>query len=191
MNTKNHIKTPNQDTIRGLGKLGWTESGKVHNNIKKLTATFTNDEMKTKGKKDTVICSVCNCKIKTNNTSKIPNHAAKHKWRFRGIVSNICPGSTSKQLNPNVTNVTSVFNYGKFFSGEQYIVDCSRTVLNELLHLDGLVTLTFEKADVTTYYCNDGSVYNMTKVVLYFKEIDTPVPDIPALTTFVIPVKEF
>lgn len=47
MSNKNNIKTPaaGQDTIRGLGKLGWTEGGKMHSTVKKLMSSF-DDEVK-------------------------------------------------------------------------------------------------------------------------------------------------
>lgn len=93
MPQKNHMKTPppEQETLRGTGKLGWTESGKMHSNAKKLTASFSNDEVKpgpSKNKK-TIKCPGCGRNFKSNS-GKLPEHKGRWYHYYINGSSNIC-----------------------------------------------------------------------------------------------------
>lgn len=84
MRTKNHIKADNDD-LRGIGKLDWTESSKMHSTIKKLESTFDNDEgvlpLSKKTNKITVTCPLCKSKFKTNS-GKLPKHKTPYGLDF-------------------------------------------------------------------------------------------------------------
>ena len=76
MRTKNHIKAPKNDTLRGVGKLGWTESSAVHSTVKRLVSTFEpNDTFKgvAKAKKIKVTCPQCGANF-SNREGKVKPH---------------------------------------------------------------------------------------------------------------------
>lgn len=78
MRTKNHIKAKN-NSLRGIGKLGWTEGGIVFNTIKRLVATFPDKDQKSSGSfKTRVKCPGCGRKFNLNNPNHIPDH--KPRW---------------------------------------------------------------------------------------------------------------
>lgn len=60
MREKNHVKSSN-NSLRGIGKLGWTEFGKMASTVRRLESTF--EEKTTYGnkkkKKEKVRCSKC------------------------------------------------------------------------------------------------------------------------------------
>lgn len=79
MKKKNSIKIPkNHETLRGIGKLDYTERGKLCSTLKRLESTFNDYELrKTPSKKKTVKCPGCGKKFKTNS-GKIPEHKIRY-----------------------------------------------------------------------------------------------------------------
>lgn len=76
MRTKNHIKAPQNDTLRGTGKLGWSESSAVHSTVKRLVSTFDpGDTFKriAKAKKIKVTCPQCGANF-SNREGKVRAH---------------------------------------------------------------------------------------------------------------------
>lgn len=101
MKSKNHIKAKNE-SLRGIGKLGWTESGILHTTMKKLSATFDNEESVTpaKGfKKPKLKCPHC----KRRFVGKIP---AKHKnyWGYEICKPHPFHPSIEKELSETEIN---------------------------------------------------------------------------------------
>lgn len=87
MKQKNSIKTPGveQNTLRGTGKLDWTPSGKMHSTKARLQSTFSDEPVKSPGKKDKVKCPGCGQKFKSN-TGKVPKHKLSG-WRAWGATT--------------------------------------------------------------------------------------------------------
>lgn len=73
------------DSLRGIGKLGWTERGKLYSLLRSLTYSFSDADKgisaPSKIKKAVVVCPGCGKKFKTNNPSKIPQHKPRF-WSF-------------------------------------------------------------------------------------------------------------
>lgn len=81
MRYKNSIKSPKQDSLRGIGKLGWTEGSKLHKVVKNLISTFNNEpNYKSKKNKNKVKCPRCGKKFNLVN-GKIPQHTIPD-WRY-------------------------------------------------------------------------------------------------------------
>lgn len=60
--------------LKGIGKLGWTEAGRMHSTNKRLIATIS-DELNTKdkSKQSKVACDKCGCLFNIRG-EKLPNH---------------------------------------------------------------------------------------------------------------------
>ena len=104
MKTKNHVKSPTEDTTRGLGKLGYTEGGKMHGTVKRLTGSFDNDDAVSnqKTKKETIVCPGCGKKFKTNH-GNIPDHKpGKHYYYYGTEVSGNCPQKKPFNHTPRI-----------------------------------------------------------------------------------------
>lgn len=85
MKTKNNIHTPPVDaeTLRGTGKFGWTEGGKMHSTFKRLSESLVNDDVVRQPpskKKQEVKCPKCGKTFKTNNPNVIPPHKPYRPW---------------------------------------------------------------------------------------------------------------
>jgi hypothetical protein len=99
MRNKNKIKAPdaNTDTIRGIGKLGYGESSKMHSTIKNLSSTFSDTVRTLPGKKEKVKCPGCGQKFKSNS-GKIPQH--RKRWG-----NDICDQQKSRLEPPRIVSV--------------------------------------------------------------------------------------
>jgi hypothetical protein len=83
MKTKNGIVNLDVDaiTLRGTGKLGYSESSRMHSTLQRLSETLSDEVRVPSKKKHTVTCPKCKQEFKTNNPNKIPQH--KPGWRAR------------------------------------------------------------------------------------------------------------
>lgn len=83
MPKRNHIKVDAtaDNTLRGIGKLGYTESGKLHSTIKKITATFEDKPEKSNKNKEVFRCPGCNGKF-TSNNGKLKNHKPVKSYSY-------------------------------------------------------------------------------------------------------------
>lgn len=69
-----HADKANDESLRGTGKLDYTNAGRFHSTFQRIASTFSNDEHKpVPGKKDKVKCPCCKKKFKSNN-GIIPQH---------------------------------------------------------------------------------------------------------------------
>lgn len=81
MANTNHIKAPaaNATSVRGIGKLGYTEGGRLNSTIKKIQASMDGDEFRpVPSRKKTIVCPGCGRRFKAN---KIPAHKPR-SWHF-------------------------------------------------------------------------------------------------------------
>jgi hypothetical protein len=191
MKTKNHIKSPKEDSLRGIGKLGWTESGKTISTVRRLQSSFEDQETKSRGKKDTIICPVCKTKFKINNINKIPNHFQRIGLFGWGRNNEICKGSYSKQKSDkfiikNLDFTSSAI--GKITVGDRILVDFSRAILQEYdKTYQDIIELTLLKIEETIFLCNDNSQYS-SKSLLYFNKISNSIPNFISITQHMIKV---
>jgi len=189
---KNHIKNtnPNSNSIRGIGKLGWTESGRLHNTLKKLVSV--DDEAKvssTKIHKTEIICSVCKKKFLTNNPNIIPNH--KPGWQYNWSVSErrkVCDGSTSRLVNKDKTSISHIDKFytigssyvrGETFSkGDSVVIDFSRTILKEYDTKNVGDIFKTKILDIVRYKYlrNDDSESTSYRDEVIFEDIDKAIP---------------
>lgn len=95
MKNKNNIKSPNIDSLRGLGKLGYTESGKLHSTIKNLTSSMEDVVKIPPSKKDKITCPACGNRLKANKNGKIQ----RHNRRFG---NEICDGKIYGYVKPKI-----------------------------------------------------------------------------------------
>lgn len=110
MRKKNSIKTPNNDTIRGIGKLDYTERGKLCSTLKRLESSFEQEVRKIPGKKNIVKCPGCGKKFKSNS-GKIPQHYTK---RFYLSGTTLCTGKKpffEKPIIVSKVNVVKINGY--------------------------------------------------------------------------------
>lgn len=171
MKTKNHLHIPKDtdgDFLRGVGKLGWTEGGKMHSTIKRMASAFDNGDTDVKSKKTfkhEVSCPKCKKKFNLNNPNVIPNH--KPGWRFNWSSDNkLCEGSTSRQ--PSGESSEEVIESFKFYEnahgpaidvkvGSKMLIDTNVVNIGEKR---GLVEFVVEKISRTNNLRNDGSTYS-------------------------------
>lgn len=103
MSDKNNIKA-NNDSLRGIGKLGHTEGGKMHSTLRNLSGTFSDaDEVRNKpGKKEKIKCPGCGQNFKSNN-GKIPKHTLKG-WRAWGVptIDGYCAQQKGRWVKPEI-----------------------------------------------------------------------------------------
>jgi len=93
MKNKNHIKADNE-SFRGIGKLGWTESGKMKSTLSRLEATFEEErKFINKKNKTIVICPACHRKFHSNS-GKLPKHKA-YFWQYTNDENGYCSGKVS------------------------------------------------------------------------------------------------
>lgn len=102
MPDKNNLKSPIDDSLRGLGKLGWTESGKLHSTIKKLTSSFSDEVKHIPTKKEKIDCPACGNRCKSIN-GKAPRHTTPFSkeicdGKIRGYVEATVVGSVNSVI---------------------------------------------------------------------------------------------
>lgn len=104
MRLKNHIKLGKgvNQKLRGIGKLGWTESGKLMSTQRRMIATFTNDEAFEKRKKRQTIkhkCPVCKNKVKVVKGKFVKHGNSWFKlYKYRDNNWYVCSNSNKKVL---------------------------------------------------------------------------------------------
>lgn len=173
MRTKNHVKSPKKDSLRGIGKLGWSGGGKMHSTIKRLVGSFQEvKKCRSRKNKYNVSCEVCGKLFKVNNVGKVPSHTR--------YTSQICRGSWVKQSSDKYTvecleSVSSAI--GIINVGDILLVDFSRTILQELYNgFRDIIELQISRIEMVCLLCNDGSVYSRRELI-YFKDLPTPIPN--------------
>lgn len=100
MKNKNTIKALDNDSLRGQGKLGWTEAGKLHNTTKRLVGTFE-EEGKVRVKKDKITCPGCGRKFRSNN-GKIPEHKAPRYSMYVMQENGNCKQKKNNYIPPQI-----------------------------------------------------------------------------------------
>ena len=80
-----HADKANDESLRGVGKLDYTNAGRLHSTFKRIAATFAGDEHKPipSKKKEKIKCPGCHQNFKTNN-GKLP----VHRERFTNTLCN-------------------------------------------------------------------------------------------------------
>ena len=180
MKAENKIKSPKQDSLRGIGKLGWTEAGRLHGTIKKLIGSF-NTETKVKSKKAIIECPQCGEKLKTNNLSRVPKHFPKRfVWYTSLDKTQVCKGSWCKQLSghtgtENVWQFTTVNNNTVFNVDDIVVIDFTRDILSKYAPERKEFTTELLGVENIKYLANDGSVH-CQKQVAYFEGVPEPIP---------------
>lgn len=175
MKTKNKIKSPKNNSLRGIGKLDWTEGSKLHSTIKRLASSFENNtDFKTRSEKKVAICKICGKKFHLNNTSKIPDHFEKRQsWLFVPKNNNLCEGSDSRTITDNY--VLEEYSGLQHKIGKNYIIDFSSPNITKIiLEVNRNYTLptTLKEVTLTNVFLKrllrkDGTEYNFTSKVVY------------------------
>ncbi len=179
---KNTIKSPKEDSLRGIGKLGWTEGGRMNSTIKRLESSFSKEKVHSiKGNKEEYSCPVCKFKYKSNNPGRVPTHK-KHRYLW-GISHDepICSGSYIKQPTEETITETLEFfttfdNGQKFHTGDRVLIDFTRAVLKEYYPgcPDEIIESEVERIEKISRVLNDGTI-GYSKEIAYFKGVPNPI----------------
>jgi hypothetical protein len=179
---KNTIKSPKEDTLRGIGKLGWTEGGKMNSTIKRLESSFSDEKVRSiKTNKEEYTCSVCKFKYRSNNPERVPTHK-RHRYLWsRGHDEDICSGSYIKQpTGEKFTEILEYFttfdNRQKFHPGDKVLIDFTRTILKEYYPgcPDEIIDSEVERIEKISNVLNDGTL-GACKEIAYFKGVPNPI----------------
>lgn len=185
MKTKNHIKSPKEDTLRGIGRLGWTEGSKMNSTIKRLESSFTGERVRSiKTNKKESKCPHCRFRFHSNNTDRVPTHnvQAFHFSYHQGEERNICQGSYIKQPTGEV--VIEQLDFIKTSHWPNQVIRPGDTVLVDLT-LKGLskyaengnysiIESSLLKIEKISPVLNDGSI-GSGDVFAYFENISLPI----------------
>lgn len=111
MPKRNHIKVDAtaDNTLRGIGKLGFTEKGKLHSTIKKITATFEDKPEKSNKNKEKIVCPGCKGKF-TSNNGKLKEHIPSKRWGVeRGVTGadGFCTQQAHWTTPPKIKSILS------------------------------------------------------------------------------------
>ena len=186
---KNKIKSPIENSLRGIGKLGWTESGKMNSTLKRLEGSFENDKVSSlKSNKKEGKCSKCSFVFMSNNPSRVPDHKRRYHKYSSNSEDNLCLGSWSKlPTGKEIIDITSFcVSYTRrtnhvFNIGDKVIVDFTNL---KHLYSDNIVFETeIQKITNTLIVLNDGSK------VKSFNNLKTTVsPKLSSATNVITPL---
>ena len=180
---KNKIKSPIEDSLRGIGKLGWTESGKMNSTLKRLESSFETDKThslksnKTEGK-----CPRCSFTFMSNNPSRVPDHKVKTYKSFFSYENNICMGSwsrlpTGEKKIVDVESFTipyTIRNVQTFSVGDKVIVDF--TNLKHFYDENIMFETEIVRITSTLTILNDGSEISLEGLKVFFKDVQNSIP---------------
>lgn len=110
MRTKNTIKVKKiqNDNLKGSGKLGYSESNKLHSTAKRVLGIINSKEVHNNfTKKQIVVCPGCNKKFHTNNPNKIPQHKSYNHNIFD---TTICSQTRSLMAEPKIKEKIETFS---------------------------------------------------------------------------------
>lgn len=190
MKTKNNIKNPIVDTIRGIGKLGYTESGKLHNTLKKLNGTFDIDKpvgIPTKSKKVKIACPKCKQTFLVNNPNIIPNHKKSYYYSYDSNDSKLCEGSTSQTITKEYQvikpEIFSSCGSGRtngeiFYRTDTVVIDFSRSILRDYdtQNVGDIYETTILDIIRYQYLRKDGRLSNSYRQEVILDGIAKPIP---------------
>lgn len=174
MKNKNHIKSPKQNSLRGIGKLGWTESGIMHSTIKRLISTFNTDKYKSSKNEKKEKCPACGRKFKVKN-GKLPKHKTlfwlSDGWcdQKRGInvkITDLKEVTTNTGITLKVGDFIAftIFNFSNYIynRGNYSQFCCGKITKIEKYPYQNYLYLDTETSPI--------SVYNVTKNLIFLTE---------------------
>ena len=146
-NKTNHIKAPIEDTLRGLGRLDYTEGSRLHSTLKRITSTFAgNDKHIGKRKEKTeIVCDLCKQTFRVRG-NKLPRHTSYKYGDIR--YDKICGEKSNVETKPfdKLAGLEEVEYFkieltgDKIFEGDKILVNISDNSISDARSKD-LITL--------------------------------------------------